>query len=54
MPLLQRFGAHAQDVVRYPLRGVFVCTQSVNVVGELVDFEFEVLVYVLNPRGCDC
>lgn len=54
MPLLQRFGAHAQDVVRHPLRGVFVRTQCVNVVGELVDFELEVLVYALETRGCDC
>lgn len=54
IPLLQRFGRHAQDVVRYPFRGVFVRVQRVDIVGEPVDFELEILVYASEARGCEC
>lgn len=54
IPLLQRFGRHAQDVVRHPFRSVFVRVQRVDVVGEPVDFEFEVLVDASEACGCEC
>ena len=52
LPAFQRIRTQAQNIVRNSLSGTLECIQSVHIICELVDLEFEIVIDGLEAGRC--